>query len=194
LSLNNSTSSKKNWVLTQETFDALLSWLDSDREQAGQKYEDIRRKLVKIFTSRGCPVAEDLADETINRVAKKLKEIVDGYVGNPALYFYGVANNVHLEFVRKKPAPPPPPPPPKSSDELERESECLELCMQQLSRQNRELVLAYYQEEKAAKIEYRKELAQRLDIALNALRIRAFRLRASLRECVFECLNQREIA
>jgi hypothetical protein len=44
---------KKGWVLTQELFDPLLDWLDPDRERAGHKYETIRLKLIKIFTSRG---------------------------------------------------------------------------------------------------------------------------------------------
>src|SRR6478672_10875246 len=82
----------KSWVLTQESFDALLDWLDPHREQAGQKYEDIRRRLIKLFVCRGCPEPEDLADETINRVIKKLKEIESGFTGDKARYFYGVAN------------------------------------------------------------------------------------------------------
>ena len=33
----------KDWELSQEDFDALLDWLDPDREQAGIKYEQIRK-------------------------------------------------------------------------------------------------------------------------------------------------------
>ena len=78
---------KKNWELSQEVFDALLAWLDSDREQAALKYEKIRGGLIKIFTGRACVEPEDLADETINRVAHKLKEIEKDFSGDPALYF-----------------------------------------------------------------------------------------------------------
>ena len=102
---------KKNWVLSQESFDALLDWLDPDREVAGQKYEDIRQRLIRIFASRGCAAAEDLSDETINRVANKVREVRPTYVGNPALYFYAVGNKVHREYLRRKPQPVPPPPP-----------------------------------------------------------------------------------
>src|SRR6185503_4743764 len=98
---------KKNWVLSQESFDALLDWLDPDRERAGQKYEDIRQRLIRIFASRSCYEAEDLADETINRVANKVQEMRSSYEGNPALFFYAVGNKVHLEYLRKKPEPPP---------------------------------------------------------------------------------------
>jgi len=179
----------KEWVLTQEAFDKLLLWLDPNREQAGKKYEEIRRRLIKLFTCRGCREAEELADETINRVTKKVREVADTYSGDPALYFYGVAHNVHLEYLRRKQLSPPPAPA-GQPDETEQEYDCLEQCMQRLTPDNRELVLQYYREEKKAKIDHRKLLAQRLGIAVNALRIRAHRIRASLQECVQNCLAQ----
>lgn len=179
----------KEWVLTQESFDALLAWLDPNREQAGQKYEDIRTRLIKIFACRGCYDPEYLADETINRVTSKLKEIQSSFIGERARYFYGVANKVHMEYLRRKPAPPLPPPT-CDSDEIEQEYDCLERCMQRLTADNRELVLQYYQKEKRTKIEHRRRLAERLGIALNALRIRAHRIRASLQECVQNCVHE----
>lgn len=179
---------KKNWSLTQESFDRLLAWLGPGPEEAGRKYEEIRRSLIKIFTCRGCHEPEDLADEAINRVAVKLPQIEADYTGERALYFYGVANNVHLEYLRRRPAPPAPPPAPVPSEEDEREYECLLDCVGGLSSDNRELVLQYYREEKRAKIDNRKLLAERLGIALNALRIRAHRIRLNLQKCVEECL------
>jgi DNA-directed RNA polymerase specialized sigma24 family protein len=179
----------KNWVLTQESFDALLDWLDPQREKAGQKYEDIRRRLIKIFTCRGCSEPEDLADETINRVTNKLKEIEAGFTGDRARYFYGVANKVHLEYLRRKPDVTLPLPV-ANSDEVEREFKCLETCIDRLTPDNRELVLQYYQEDKKAKIDHRKMLAEHLGIAVNALRIRACRIRATLLECVQNCLER----
>lgn len=179
----------KHWVLTQESFDALLTWLDPKRDEAGRKYEDIRRRLIKIFTCRRCFEPEDLTDETINRVAKKLPEIVETYSGEPVAYFYAVANNVHKEYLRRKPVCPPPPPMVDSED-IEREYACLENCIQTLSPLNRLLVIQYYQGNKAVKIENRKQLAQQLGIALNALRIRAHRVRLVLQECVQACVQQ----
>jgi DNA-directed RNA polymerase specialized sigma24 family protein len=182
---------KKEWSLTHENFDALLLWLDPNREQAGQKYEKIRLRLIKIFTCRGCFESEDLADETINRVAKRLKDIADEFEGDRSQYFYGVASKVYLEYVRKKPAPSPPPPR-RDSDEVELEYRCLERCMERLTSDNRQLVLQYYQEEKRAKIDHRKRLAESLGIALNALRIRAHRIRLTLLECVQQCLQEQQ--
>src|SRR5262245_4973774 len=68
---------RKDWELTKEDFDRFLTWLHPDREQAGQKYEEIRRRLVIIFNARRCPEAEDLADETINRVIRRAQKMAD---------------------------------------------------------------------------------------------------------------------
>jgi DNA-directed RNA polymerase specialized sigma24 family protein len=174
--------------LTQEAFDALLAWLNPEREQAGRRYEDIRRRLVKIFTYRGCQEPEDLADETINRVARKVGELAGTYSGDPALYFYGVANKIHHESLRKNRKTPPYQPPPPGS---EQEYECLERCLEAQGARSRELVLQYYQGDKRTKIEHRRELAGRLGIPINALRIRAHRIRAALRDCVTDCLGGR---
>lgn len=189
---------KKQWDLTQEAFDGLLSWLDVEPEAAGRKYEQIRQRLIKLFSCRGCAEADDLADETINRVTSKVSEIVSKYSGDPALYFYGVAQKVHLEYVRRKPItqelreqnPQTDRNAPDMTESLEEEYACLERCMDRLPTENRRLVLEYYQEEKGAKIDHRKQLADELGIALNALRIRAHRIRQQLHLCMEECLEE----
>lgn len=89
-------------TITQESFDTLLGWLDHNREIAGQKYEKIRQRLIRIFAGRGCFEAEELADETINRVTLKLPQFVETYIGEPALYFYGVADKIHHEWLGKQ--------------------------------------------------------------------------------------------
>jgi DNA-directed RNA polymerase specialized sigma24 family protein len=191
---------KHEWVVTQEAFDSLLNWLDDDRDQAGSKYEKIRVRLIKILTCRGCCEPDLLADETINRVTLKLGEIAQNYSGDPAHYFYGVAQKVHLEYLRKRPPVQESSLPgreasahtawPAESNELEHEYACLENCMDLLAPENRRLVLEYYREEKRAKIDHRKQLADQLGIAMNALRIRAHRLRNQLQQCVRNCVEQ----
>jgi DNA-directed RNA polymerase specialized sigma24 family protein len=180
----------KQTALTQESFDQLLAWLDSDRERAGEKYEHIRRCLIKIFTCRSCQDAEALADTTINRVTLKVPQIIKEYVGDPALYFYGVAQKVFLESLREPRPVVAPTPAAAPTEETEREFECLERCMERLTANNRSLVLEYYQNEKRAKIDHRKEMAERFGIAPNALRIRAHRIRVSLQRCMQECMDQ----
>jgi DNA-directed RNA polymerase specialized sigma24 family protein len=188
--MNTTPLPKKEWHLTQESFARFLFWLDPDPDEAGKKYETIRRKLIRIFVCRGCICPEDLSDETINRVIRKAQDFAESYEGDPALFFYGVANHVHLEYLRKRPIPPQPLQN-KESGRVEVEYECLEKCIEQLLPRSRELVIQYYQEDKQAKINYRKALASRLGIPLNALRIRAFRIRMSLYQCVLQCLGEK---
>jgi len=192
---------KKEWVLTQDAFDTLLSWLDPDRDRAGTKYEAIRLRLIKIFTCRGCWEAEEMADETINRVVSRVADIIGQYKEDPALYFYGVAQKINLEYARKTkhryaevPVDESPnlplPNPTVIADDAQPEYECLERCLNHLPADNRRLVLEYYQLERKAKIDHRKRLADELGIAVNALRIRAYRIRQALEECVHRCLEE----
>jgi DNA-directed RNA polymerase specialized sigma24 family protein len=177
----------KNWSLSQDDFDALLDWLDSDREQAGIKYEQIRSSLIKIFTGRGCIDAEELADETINRVTRKIKDIKSEFRGDPALYFFGVAKMLLLEYMRRKPPQNPPPLPDSGRAELE--YRCLERCIERLSEEDRGLLLREYGAKGRTQAERRKALADELGITLNALRIRVYRIRVGLKECIEKCIQ-----
>lgn len=184
-------------ALTQKDFDKLLAWLHDDREQAGRKYEEIRESLIKIFSWRGYYDAEDLADEVVNRVAAKTRELADSYVGEPALYFYGVAKKIILERERKGPHRPldpslKAPDTAADPDEVEagaRRLDCLQQCLRGLDADDRMLILAYYQKSKQAKIDYRKALARQFDMGTNALRVKVFRIRAHLKTCIKKCLQ-----
>ena len=195
--MKSATSRRNDRLITQEAFDQMLDWLDSDRERAGQRYEEIRSGLIKIFVCRGCLDSEGLADETINRVIRKVPEIVSNYVGNPALYFSSVARYILLEYQRtitqRRPSIPEALNQVEEDDEeIEREYECLDRCIEHLTPANRELILEYYREDKHAMIENRKRLAERIGITLNALRVRADRIRNSLQKCVAECLRSKD--
>ena len=178
--------------LTQKSLDRLLQWLHPDREEAGYAYEQIRRKLIKIFTARCCDCPEELADETIDRVIGRVEEIVNGYQGDPSLYFYGVARNVLREYTKTKKFPAPSPPP-DSADSIQPELDCLDVCMERLLPKNRELLVEYYQEDGKAKIEHRKAIAGRHGLKMNALRIRVHRIRSIVSECTIACLQHRRI-
>jgi DNA-directed RNA polymerase specialized sigma24 family protein len=184
-------SKEKKAFIDQEIFDRFLVWLNPDRNIAAFKYEEIRIRLIKIFVHRGCMVAEELADETIDRVCRKVPEIDATYVGEPALYFYGVAHNVFLEYVRKKPDPlhlPPPDPP----TEKELKYNCLERCLGHLDSESHMLISQYFEREKRSKINHRKKLAEDLGIAVTTLRMRAHRIKTTLQQCVIDCMKQNE--
>lgn len=198
--MNDPPSSKQKWTITPEAFDALLSWLDADRERAGEKYEQIRSRLIKGFGKHGCREPEDLADDTINRVAKKLPEIRATYEGEQARYFFGVAHNVHMEYLRRPVAltlsrtellqVDAPSPHDLLEDEDERAYECLRACIKQLAPPEREMILQYYSGEGKDRISLRKDISERLGITLANLRLRTQRTRERLKRCIDGCLSQ----
>lgn len=179
--------------LTQEQLDALLLWLGSTREEGAERYEQIRRSLIRILSYRGCIDAEEIADETINRVAHKLPKIIKKYRGNPAFYFYGVADKVFLEYQKRRrklvPLPPRiavPNPPPSDETYLD----CIEKCMRRMKEGDRELVELYYQDDTSGRILKRKDLAGRLGLKMSNLRVKVFRLISDLQLCTEKCVRK----
>ena len=89
---------KKDWVLNQEAFDALLVSLDRNPNAPEQKYEQIRHALITFFECRGSrlpkstPTTRSLASPVGCSRGKDIQ------VENPASYFYGVARNVLKEY------------------------------------------------------------------------------------------------
>ena len=169
-----------------ESFHRLLS---------SPQYERLRGTLIRIFARRGCQFPEDLADDTISRVAERVPEIAATYEGDPARYFYGVARNVYLEYTRR----------PKTvlldenrawTEVVDRDRArneeayaCLERCLEELTDDERRLINEYYRYDKSAKIDHRKKLAESLGLGLNALRIKAYRIRQRLYRCVISCVK-----
>ena len=179
-------------LITQESFEALLDWLGPDPDSAAKKFEAVRRRLIKIFISRGCIDAEHLADEVFDRVCERLPDIRSSYVGDPANYFHGVARNVYRESRRRKEIATGTLPQTARAPEVGREDlwlECLRKCLELMPPEQREMVLAYHAESKRAKIDARARLAAKLGLTANALRLRAHRLRVSLEQCVLRCVS-----
>jgi DNA-directed RNA polymerase specialized sigma24 family protein len=188
------TAPRQRWTLTREAFDKLLVAFDVDREQAGQKYLQIRNNLTRFFEWRGCSFPEDHADETINRMAKRVAE--GEAILNHSGYAMGVARLLLLEINKGRQreqsalaeigsAPDVYVP----ADDRDSRLTCLRSCLQTLSPDNRELIIQYYQGDKGEKIENRKKLLARLRVPVNTLRMRALRLRERLQMCVEDCLS-----
>jgi DNA-directed RNA polymerase specialized sigma24 family protein len=176
----------------QNKFHRMLEWLDRDQEKAVAAYQTIRLRLVKIFYARGCRAAEELADETIDRVTKKINTLAETYEGNPNLYFYGVAKRVFLEYTRQpidRELPPVLVSGETDTFELERRDRCLSKCLEKLPAAESAFILTYYEGEKSEKIERRQKLLEELEVTSQNLRVRAFRIRTKLQKCVGQCLG-----
>ncbi len=181
---------RKTHVLEQAQFDQLLSWLDDDPEAAGLRYEQIRRRLITIFAARGCATPEELADETIDRVARRVPDIANDYVGDQARYFFGVANNVHHEYLKRPPDPELPTASAKNEPDKETIHQCLERCLAKFSDAERQMILHYYSQQKKAKVDLHKQMAEEMGITINTLRLRVLRMKEKLQPCLARCLER----
>ena len=177
--------------MTPEEFERLLAWLSHDREKAGAIYEKIRGKLIGFFINRACIEPEELTDETISRVARKVAEgKVDS--DDPLKFCYGVAKFVHYEDIRRREKIKKLRPDYLQTfvrEDREREMACLDACLEKLTPENRTIITRYIAHQGREKIRTRKELALRMGKGMNALRIRVFRIQNTLRECIRNCVS-----
>ncbi|CAN5123071.1 hypothetical protein BH20ACI1_BH20ACI1_07680 [soil metagenome] len=187
---------KRQFGLIEGNFNDLLEWFSKNREEAGEKYEEIRNGLIRFFYFKGCADAENLADEAINRVASKLSVLVLSENPEPINVFYGFASKIYLEYfnsLKKQEVE-------FNADlhtsiELEEpltesdnvNHECLEKCLTKLSDEERDLIIEYYSFEKDEKIEHRRKLAEKLKMKTSALQVKVYRLRKILRKCIEKC-------
>jgi DNA-directed RNA polymerase specialized sigma24 family protein len=180
----------------------LLAWLDEGGDSGGETYLQMRRRLVLYFQRKRCLTPDDLADETLNRVTRRLEEKGTITDATPARYCYIVAKYVLLEHLRDPEvrrtleidAPellrdPRGAGGAASSEPAHNEQmlACLDRCLSGLGEDDRTLILEYYRDEQRAKIERRRQLAANFGLTANALAIRACRLRDKLQRCVRAC-------
>ena len=194
---------KKDWTLTPRALDRLLTWLDEGSNSDGLRYLEMRRRLVCYFDRKNCATPNELADETLNRVARRLQEDAAIETEIPAKYCYIVARFVFMEHLREtqkenvllgeiKRQPHDPNLAVSEADDKKEAKEkmlnCLEQCTGKLEPPNREVITRYYVGKERVKIENRRGLAAELGITMNALSIRACRIRDKLEACVKQCL------
>lgn len=189
---------KRDWQPDKAAFDRLLAWLDEGIDSRGERYLEMRARLVDYFGRRNCHSPEDLADETLNRVARRLEETgsIDDVV--PARYCYIVAKFVFLESLRdpgrkELVAQGAEAVAAQTADgraEDERMFACLEQCLQSCAAADRATILDYYRTTSGSARENRRQLAQKLGITPNSLAIRACRVRSRLEGCVRACVSR----
>jgi DNA-directed RNA polymerase specialized sigma24 family protein len=190
--------------LTPLAFSRLLEWLDAGVDSRGETYVEMRRRLVSYFERRHRPTAEELADETLNRVGRTLETAGTIVITPPARYCYVVARFVLLEDLRRSPRyvvlddrrePSSVREDATHVDEAlvirEERFACLERCLLMLKPDQRDLAIEYYRDSQRERIERRRALAERLGITMNALALRASRIRNTLEACVESCRRAR---
>lgn len=175
-------------ALGEAAFTRLLQALAPDRDSAGQRYEQLRQRLLYFFGVRHVTHAEEHADEVIDRLARRLAE---GAEVSPSIeaFALGIARNLEREQWKKPQTVDLPwhlPDKPNAA-EISPAVECLEQCLESLDEASRRSILRFYRAEGAVKIRQRQALAEELGIEANALRVRMHRLRARLEKCVAAC-------
>jgi DNA-directed RNA polymerase specialized sigma24 family protein len=184
---------KKNWTLTPRAFNRLLDWLDEGTNSEGEKYLEMRRRLIAYFDRKNCSAPDELADETLSRVARRIDEEDFIESETTARYCYIVARFVFMEHLRRT----------EKSDEVldemrrqpsrsdraaeayeerEKRLSCLDQCTGKLEPSNRELIIRYYVGNGRLKIGNRRALADSLGVTMNALSIRACLLADAVRQ------------
>ena len=182
-------------MLTRDLLDSLLSCLDQDRERAGEKYETLRRGLVRFFEWRGCVLADQHADETIDRAARKIGQ--GEQVRNIHSYLVAVARFVYLEVAKEqekvsaalRQIPQSSPTPEPKSEDLR--LDCVRACLQSLPAESSQLLMDYYQGQTRTKIDSRRRMAENSGISPHAFRMRLHRIRLKLEECAMDCMRRR---
>jgi DNA-directed RNA polymerase specialized sigma24 family protein len=201
--------SQRDWPSAANAFQRFLNWLDQGVDSGGETYLEMRRRLVFYFDRKNCVSPDDLADETLRRVARRLEEEGEITGKSPAHYCYIVASFLFLEYQRRparkhvslgnpsefgdvasRLAAPPQEASPTDAETVR--LHCLESCLEGLGRDDRDLIVGYYRGEQRVKIEHRRTLATRLGLTPNALSIRACRIRAKLEACVKTCCARHE--
>lgn len=160
----------------------LLTSLDLDSTRAAERYEQLRARLIERFRARRLSDPEDLADETFDRVARRLRE--SEQPRDLTCYIFGTGRLVALEAARRARRSRP-----LDDDALdvqlpprdcEARIEALSACLAELPEPTRQLLLSYEHGHRGERIAHRRELARELGIGINALRIRVHRLREKL--------------
>ncbi len=177
------------WTLSPEALGRFLLLLDADIIEAGRQYECLRAKLIRLFEWRGCRIAEDLADESLNRVIRRVEQGLELGDGDVPRFSAGVAHRVfleHLREVKRQPGAHDAPAVAPRHETTDLRLVCLEQCLDRLSNEERDLVIRYYAGPSDARIRNRKTLAKEMGVAANTLRIRVFRIRNKLEQWIEE--------
>jgi RNA polymerase sigma factor (sigma-70 family) len=165
--------------------ESFLSRFDPDPRAAERKCEDLWRRLVFYFQHHLVRSPEDRAQDVFYRILNNLPESATSYE-DVVKFSFGVARNVVFEAGRElAPAEPPAEvaagdPDPEEMTSAKQRAEKIQECLQSLSASDQELIEDWYLEGRKR----HSEVAERLSLTPNALRLRVFRIKNRFEECL----------
>jgi len=176
-------------VAVPASIPALLAALGETAEESGREYERLRSKLILFFSRRLIEFPEDLADESLDRLARRIAEGKE--IDSVAAFALGIARHVALEQMGRKnraqtmeddfwnniPAP-------VATLSEDVEVARMERCLKRLHPEESGLLRSYYLAKEEKPIAARGKLAEGLGISANTLRQRVFLARQRLRDCM----------
>jgi RNA polymerase sigma factor (sigma-70 family) len=205
--------SKEKPQLQDRDFQRLLAWLDPDSDRSAETYLEFHKRTTTLFINWQSCAPEDLADETLSRLARQLAEGKEINRVSRSAYIHGIAKNIRREHWRscedckrqrtRRDGGRDDDNDSKlidsqtaigslgdreDTEEKERRLECLDECLKKMNAEERLLLLEYYSEDKTLKIVTRDRMAARLGVTSGALRQRIWKLRAPVRDCVVKCI------
>jgi DNA-directed RNA polymerase specialized sigma24 family protein len=187
--------------LSIKEFGQFLKTLHVDREQAAEKYVALHERLERFFEWRDCEKPEELTDIVFDRVSRKITagekiENAEAFCVSVAKFVLlehrrEVLQNVELDENSGKIVSPNAPDDSNSDDEIkEKRFECLDKCLAEFPADKRELLINYFDTDEATMIRTRRNLAEKLEMNLNTLRIRVSRLKTKLEKCTKDCCDE----
>ena len=180
------------------SFHLLLSKLAADPAAAAERYERLRSRLVLFFLRHLLATPEDLADQVIDRLARRLTE--GEPIASLEAYALGVARFVLKEQIpvqrrdvsltdvffantfgqnttqdREER---------EWADRHEEQLDAMQACLDRLPRADADLLTSYYLMEREQRIAARRDLAAERGLTPAALRARIFQICRTLRACI----------
>ena len=180
-------SRSSRWELTQETFEVLLRSLHLEEEAAVERYRRLHGRLVLFFMRHRSYHPEDLADQVVNRLARKLSEGLS--IENIEAFALGMARlvvreeqarslrerNCYLELCRNESVAQ------RTSNERENSYQSMENQLATLPVSQKSMLERYHEGEGIRRIRERQKLAEEMGLSIGTLRKRVFDLQAMLR-------------
>jgi len=181
--------------MQREALDKILDLLGPNEEAAATEYRKLHTRLSRFFEWNGIEDPAALADETIDRLAKRaVAEDVAEKVRNPSGFALGIARLLlqeevrrqhrkteairHWEILRR----------PSTSEDGAMDA-ALDHCLGKLSQNRRTLLLEYYSYNRNEKIRKHAKLTEELGITPNSLRNRVLRARKDMETCMRKFLE-----